>query len=513
MAKENEIQFAISLRNEASATLQQFKADAESAMKAAGASSDDYGKKTQSLTGWIKEQRTEQRQHNFLFQQGREIIGAGSIALALFGNTVGQSTAGMRQMTLGLNQGFVAFQGVNNVVGLLGGSIKALAGPWGLIISLAAGVGAAIFAMNKEVDNTKEKAEQAKQSLKNFADMMGKVVSEMKVYDDQTLDARRNLFQQEKDMIESRLSIYVKLDEARKKGTREVVISEEEALAAGVHVNELLRFSGQELADEIKRLRDRSLELSTTLSSLTNVIESTPLKNYPAVFTTLSAETQKASKSTKQLHDEVMKLKRAFVFEPPLVGLTAELNNSEIAGQAFIQSFGSGIGVLSLNAGNQMYAAFDKAFKGANSLLEQFAANVLASMAEIAAQQSAIGAISGILSLIPGLGTFATISKSLGFIFHDGGDVPKAHNGMFIDAPPTREFPILVRGGETVRTEEQEASLQKNSGITVIVNNYGPISTTQAFKEIVEKGMREIGVSDVAQYFKNSRSNLSIATT
>ncbi|MHB1050993.1 MAG: hypothetical protein ACYC09_13010 [Bacteroidota bacterium] len=157
-------------------------------------------------------------------------------------------------------------------------------------------------------------------------------------------------------------------------------------------------------------------------------------------------------------------------------------------------------------------------------LWTQFFTYLRNEMLEIAAQQAAlaafnkdndfswgstIGTIGG--SLIGGpIG--GVIGNLIGGLFHDGGTVPKAHNGMFIDAPPSREFPILVRGGETIRTEEQEASLRKSSGITVIVNNYGPIATTQAFKEIVEKGMREIGVTDVAQYFKNSRSNLSIAT-
>lgn len=143
MAKENELQFAISLKNEASATLAQFKSDAESAMKAAGAATEKYGQTTQNLTGWIKEQKAEQRQHNFLFAQGKEIVQGSATVLALFNATMGDSSEGMKTLSNSMNAGYVAFQGVNNVVGLLGSSFSFLAGPWGLAISLAAGAAVA----------------------------------------------------------------------------------------------------------------------------------------------------------------------------------------------------------------------------------------------------------------------------------------------------------------------------------------------------------------------------------
>lgn len=94
--------------------------------------------------------------------------------------------------------------------------------------------------------------------------------------------------------------------------------------------------------------------------------------------------------------------------------------------------------------------------------------------------------------------------------FHDGGRVPRPGEGTYMNAPASREFPILVRGGETVRTEEQEAALQRSAGNTFNFHFHGPISTAQAFKEIVERGMRETGITDAAQYFRNSRSNLAI---
>lgn len=165
MASQNEIQFALSLKNEASATLQQFQTDAKSAMEAAGKATEDYGKKTSQLSQWIKEERAEQRQHNFIFAQTKEVVAGASMVLALYGNTLGQTSESQKMFTNSLNSGFVAFQGVNNLVGLLGKSLSFLAGPWGIAISLAA-AGAVAFSQysgdaSKSSEETRKLAAEA----------------------------------------------------------------------------------------------------------------------------------------------------------------------------------------------------------------------------------------------------------------------------------------------------------------------------------------------------------------
>lgn len=154
-------------------------------------------------------------------------------------------------------------------------------------------------------------------------------------------------------------------------------------------------------------------------------------------------------------------------------------------------------------------AAWEQMFGQANSLLEIFIKNFVEKLTSNVVQ-SAIG---GLLSLIPGGDVLAGF---FGGIFHQGGTVPKAHAGAYIDAPPSREFPILVRGGETVRTEAQEdrlqAALASSRGSAPIfnlhMNVYGPIADEQTFKDLVERGMRKLGVTDVNKYFRNGRSNL-----
>ena len=92
--------------------------------------------------------------------------------------------------------------------------------------------------------------------------------------------------------------------------------------------------------------------------------------------------------------------------------------------------------------------------------------------------------------------------------FHEGGIVPRRGGALYMDASPNEDIPILVRGGETIRTEEQEAALQSGGGSTVNIYVNGPVATPQAFKEIIERGMRELGVTDVSKYFRNTRNNL-----
>ena len=74
-------------------------------------------------------------------------------------------------------------------------------------------------------------------------------------------------------------------------------------------------------------------------------------------------------------------------------------------------------------------------------------------------------------------------------------ELPKAHDGTYIDAPASKEFPILVRGGETVRTESQESSIQQ------ILANYYTIeremrSHPDLLKTIASQGLEILSRAD-----------------
>jgi hypothetical protein len=91
--------------------------------------------------------------------------------------------------------------------------------------------------------------------------------------------------------------------------------------------------------------------------------------------------------------------------------------------------------------------------------------------------------------------------------FHSGGIVPKM-GSSYVDAPASSERLVMVRGGETIRTEDQEAALRTGGGASITINVNGPGSSHQAFKEILQRGMREAGITDLAKWVRSDRSNL-----
>lgn len=97
----------------------------------------------------------------------------------------------------------------------------------------------------------------------------------------------------------------------------------------------------------------------------------------------------------------------------------------------------------------------------ANSIVEKFASGILNSLLNRFAQK-----LNDIFAdVIMKLAEKAAVELGINVLFaaiglHQGGSVPKAHNGTFIDSQPSVERLILVRGGETVRTEDQELQLQ-----------------------------------------------------
>lgn len=129
--------------------------------------------------------------------------------------------------------------------------------------------------------------------------------------------------------------------------------------------------------------------------------------------------------------------------------------------------------------------AWDDIFGEANSLLEQFGRrflqilmdDVLARFERSLLDRIAGGASGGGGGGGLGIGALAGAIHPalalLGFLFHKGGTVPKAHSGAYVDPngalkglslsniPSNKEFPIIVRGGETIRTEMQERHLQQ----------------------------------------------------
>lgn len=109
-------------------------------------------------------------------------------------------------------------------------------------------------------------------------------------------------------------------------------------------------------------------------------------------------------------------------------------------------------------------------FSNANSDLDKFVLGVLGAIDQIAAKMLAEAAIFALVNLITGGGASAVAGLAGFFHFHEGGMIPKAHAGMdFRSVAPSKEFPVMVRGGEMVLTEAQQKAVG-NQSITVNVS-------------------------------------------
>jgi len=156
-----------------------------------------------------------------------------------------------------------------------------------------------------------------------------------------------------------------------------------------------------------------------------------------------------------------------------------------------------------------MNSAWRATFGEANSLFEQFAQQMTTYFTQNLLQE--IG--DGILSLLPGGGIISAIGGFLGF--HSGGTVPRAHDGALVNASPSSEFLVMVRGGETIRTEDQERSLQRGSGSTILVNQtfYGSSpSMARLVVDALKEAVRQTNMP-VDQLVVNKRSNIVLAST
>lgn len=83
------------------------------------------------------------------------------------------------------------------------------------------------------------------------------------------------------------------------------------------------------------------------------------------------------------------------------------------------------------------------------------------------AASSEIGPGSGLFDFFSGL--FSSIADLAGGLFGGGGGfLGIFHDGGVVPGPPSRETLALLRGGETVRTEAQEAALRSGGNTTII---------------------------------------------
>jgi hypothetical protein len=91
-----------------------------------------------------------------------------------------------------------------------------------------------------------------------------------------------------------------------------------------------------------------------------------------------------------------------------------------------------------------------------------------------------------------------------------GQPTPEFHQGGVVPGPENREVPAILKGGETVRTAEQERSLGRPS-VSVTININAPGTPVEMVKKALQEGLKATGFTSVDQFIVNNRSRVVLA--
>lgn len=200
-------------------------------------------------------------------------------------------------------------------------------------------------------------------------------------------------------------------------------------------------------------------------------IRPVPISSKPTDARTLpAAEVEKLPLATAS---EVANQIRAAFKAPKLA--TVEIANSftqagKQGGKSFFElinlsgklktTLASGLDVVSQKIQQGVHGKLVEAFNGAHSVAQQFFADVLSQLAAVAAKAGSSALIAGLLSVIPGVGTFAGLFKTLTG-FAGGGIIPEPVLGIGLHSGTGYTFG--ERGPEYVMPNSQLQSARFSS--------------------------------------------------
>ena len=485
------VEFELLMKDMATKELAKFKQELANTTGASGAFNKNIGDGEKLLKNFYQQQRVQDR----TMREATGALTGFTVGLAGMLATGSNASKGVQDFNRSVLAGVTSMQGAEfasaslgiagrNLGGVFGKMANALSANAGLIGAVA-GAGVALYSMAKAADVDYVALNKLKLESIDLKVKLGELTKEQQA----------NAWNEE--LTKAEVALY-KLKQGSIDWFRTLAMGMKTGIITTVDV-----VAVQQMQNEVDKLKDK----------VNGFYKEAVIENNKAAKQLAS---QGLVVEMKELNKHVLIVKKNIKnFEIPKTQiaelkyeLVAAFDAGDKARILFMQSFSSGISAVSMQVGDDMYYAFDRAFGGANSLLEKFVANVFAAMAEMLAKQLAIAAVSGLLTVLTG-GSYGAIAGLLGGAFHQGGTVPKAHSGDFTAQPAAREFPIMVRGGETVRTEGQERDLQNkgSKGTTVNININGKGLIPRDIQKAVQMGMRQTGLA-VDKYFVNQRSKV-----
>lgn len=516
---DNRIEFEIAMKDLATKELQKFKQELTNTVGASSAFNKNIGDGEKLLKNFYKEQRLQDR----TMREATNALTGFTVGMSGLLMSGGNASNQMKEFNKAILSGVTAMQGAEFASASLGIAGRNLGGTMGKIATFLSGnagvigavIGAtvALWQMVPAFGAVDEAAKKAAESgLSEFEKRFRKMAESKNVSAEQVLTVFANIqevIQNSKNKIESFYEVVTKSTPQGEMSVRQLkkgFAEQKEELEATIAT-----YQGYaKIIGNVTKELNAQKELNKIFKDIGITTEGVvvTVKKMGDTFGNMLPTVKELKKEIAKIKaptTDVVEYKNEWIYT---------FNEADRARILFYQAVSRGTSALALQVGDWMYAAFDRSFKGANSMLEIFLANVLSAMAEIAAKQLAAKAVAGLLSLIPGIGLAGSLgAELLGGLFHQGGTVQKAHNGNYTAQPASREFPIMVRGGETVRTEGQERDLQnrKSSGGSVIhINFNSPVSDSQFVVSSIKKAMRETGLT-IDKLAVNNRSKIVLA--
>jgi hypothetical protein len=510
--------YILSARDDAAKMFKQLNDVAEQSGKSvkdafdeAAAASDRAGKATSKLTDFIKEQRAENRQQNFLLRESVGAFSAVATALTIFSNTASGGTAQVKMLSDSVNAGVTAFQGFDFALSALG-----MSGPLGVAIAAIGAAAIAIKVFQKSSSDSNDELDKSALALAKVKYELGELArAEL---EEAYAAVRAGLMKRLMDLKEKTPDVIGTVITRFKEGfsslegfLRMVIFG---ATAVSGHPGGIIyKMIGtpKEINDIMTAIAGLDLELKKIWDT---AVKEIPKDRGPLVMIDLLG--QKFKEAGDKWQKSVAKIEGVTVGMSETMRDVLRTIEQEWTEKAqTVQTLWGGVaGAI----GEGFSAAFEGTEGGARAFLRRIFTMLIDLVQGWILAAAAAAIVKGIFTfgttlagdlVILGAATVAlqAARAALNTKFHQGGTVP---GGMFINAAPEKEFPILVRGGETVRTEQQEAALQGGGqGVHLHFHN-SYFASARAFKEVVQRGMRELGVRDVANYFRDPSHDIAI---
>lgn len=220
------------------------------------------------------------------------------------------------------------------------------------------------------------------------------------------------------------------------------------------------------------------------------------------------------ARHVKKVADEMKKLKGTM----HIVAVSVALNMKSVAEQideeitAMVDRTISVLWVLT----TAMRQGFDAAFSGQEDAFRAFIKALLGGIIDLVQGMlfaaTAAAWLKGVLlfgttiasdiAAIIGATAALQLARAVVNSMHQGGTA-------FIDAPASREVPILVRGQETVRVTTPEQEAERGTGrpvVNVTINNHSDMTAVEGIKKAVEEGLRKTGLTADQFFVANPRA-------